>query len=350
MPRNPISLFTFARYRKEDNFFFFYFHGFIAVSLLAIIIYAWHNEHWFTIVSTSFVISIASCLVGLLFGFIFGFPYHENEKHNQSFKEVTEWLTKIIIGLGLVELKKLYHLFNVDVLALSSALNVGIDLSVLFGALIIGYAIMGFLIGYCVTITEIFKWIVRNNLDIDDMRAKSILKPVPPSQDNPTVEAPNEGGKPKIDEANLQELVNILGTMKDYTGFDIVELKKMAGPLYKGKYYEMAAKAYEACYEKDKSDYFSLMNAGYIYSKKLFRHELANQLIQKIIDADPKYGGAYYNKACNFLRMNDLDNAKENIKLALENDAALDIMAVVDDELEAIRPYIEELIKEIRKK
>src|SRR5665213_1649974 len=89
--------------------------------------------------------------------------------------------------------------------------------------------------------------------------------------------------------------------MKDYSNFDIAELKKLAALLYKAKYYEMAVKAYEAAYEKDKSDYYSILNAAYIYSKKLFQHELANQLLDKLISDSPKYGGAYYNKACNCL-------------------------------------------------
>jgi hypothetical protein len=166
MSRGPITLFGFLSHRKEDTHFFVSFYFLVLASLLAIIFYAWGNKYWFTIISTSIVISLAAFLVGVLFGFIFGFPYSENEKQNKSFKDVTEWLTKIIIGLGLVELKKLYHLFNVDVLALSQSLKLGIDLSVLFGALIIGYVIMGFLIGYCVTITEIFKRIVKSNREL----------------------------------------------------------------------------------------------------------------------------------------------------------------------------------------
>ena len=350
MPKNPINFFGFLSHRKEDKHFFVSFYFLVLASLLGIIFYAWGNKHWFTILSTSIVISIASFLVGVLFGFIFGFPYSENEKQNKSFKDVTEWLTKIIIGLGLVELKKLYHLFNVDVLALSNSLKLDIDLSVLFGALIIGYTIMGFLIGYCVTITEIFKRIVKSNREVDDMRAKDILKTVPGPQDDVTVATPSEKGRDLIEESNLKELINILEAMKDYTSFDIAELKKLAVLLYKAKYYEMSAKAYEAAYEKDKSDYFSILNAGYIYSKKLFRHELANQLLDKLIADAPKYGAAYYNKACNYIRMNDFEKAKENIKLALTYDATLYEMAEKDEELLPILSDTKKIFAEIRGK
>ncbi len=354
MPRRPLNFPGFLKsYRKEDEHYIVSFYFIILASLLSISLYAWGNKHWFTIVSTSFVISIASFLAGVLLGFIFGFPYSENEKQNKSFKDITEWLTKIIIGLGLVELKKLYHLFNTDVAALSNSLAIGADLSVLFGALIIGYAIMGFLIGYCVTITEILKRIVQSNREVDSIRvkeAKGILKAVPGPQDDLTVSSPNEESGNLIEESNLKELIGILQAMKDYTIFDIPELKKLAGVLYKAKYYEMAEKAYEAAYEKDKSDYFSILNAGYILSKKLFRHELANQLLDRLIADAPKYGAAYYNKACNYIRMNDFEKAKENIKLALTYDATLYAMAGKDEELGPVQPDIKKIFEEIRGK
>lgn len=348
MPKGSNNFFGFLSHKKEHKHFFVSFYFLVSASSLAILFFAWGNKNWFTILSTSIVISIASFLVGVLLGFIFGFPHNENERHNKSFKDVTEWLTKIIIGLGLVELKKLYHLFNVDVLALSNSLKLGIDLSVLFGALIIGYAIMGFLIGYCVTITEILKLIVRANQEAEEMRAKAILKPVSGPDDEVTTDTPEDKDRVKIEESNLKELINILEAMQDYMSFDVAELKKLAVLLYKAKYYEMSAKAYEAAYEKDKSDYLSVLNAGYIYSKKLFRNDLANQLLDKLIADAPKYGAAYYNKACNYIRMNDFEKAKENIKLALTYDATLYEMTEKDEELLPIRSDIKKIFGEIR--
>jgi len=347
-----INFLGLPNYRKEDKNFFIFFYFLVLASFLAIILYGWGNKHWFTIISTSIVISIASFLTGVLFGFIFGFPYSENEKQNKSFKDITEWLTKIIIGIGLVELKKIYYLFNVDVQALSRSLKLDIDLSVLFGALIIGYLITGFLIGYCVTITEIFKRLVKSNQEVDDMRekAKDILKMVTGRQDDPTVSTPNEKAVDLIEESSLKELIGIIETMKDYSNFDIAELKKLAALLYKAKYYEMAVKAYEAAYEKDKSDYYSILNAAYIFSKKLFQHEMANQLLDKLIADSPKYGGAYYNKACNYMRMNDFEKAKENIKLAFTYDATLYAMAEKDEELRPILADIKKIFDEIRGK
>lgn len=342
----------FVRSKRERGFFSS-FNFILIASLVSIIVYSWGNKHWVTILSVSVVVSIAAFLVGVLLGFIFGFPYSENEKQNKSFKEITEWLTKIIIGLGLVELKKLYHLFNTDVLALSTSLGLGGNHSVLFGALIVAYLIMGFLIGYCLTITEIFKWIVKNLREVDQLRSnvKDILGAVPgPKDDDVTVSSPREGIDTLIESDDLKELIGILQGVKDYTIFDIPELKKLAPLMYKAKQYEIAEKAYEAAYERDKSDFFSLLNAGFILSKKLLRHEASNKLLDKLIVSTPNYGAAYFNKACNYMRMNDFEKAKENITLALTNDATLYAMAEKDEELAPIRKDIREIYEKIRGK
>ena len=348
MSRSSPKLFGFLNHRQENIPFFASLYLLILASLTAIVLCAWGNQHWFTIISTSIVVSVASFLTGVLFGFIFGFPYRENEKQNNSFKDVTEWLTKIIIGLGLVELRKLYHLFHVDVLALSNSLGLGANFSVLFGALIIGYMIKGFLIGYFVTITEIFQRLVSSNIRVREI-VEGTVKPLRLPSDSVTVSSPEEGAN-LLEESSLRELISSLENIKDYTIFEIPELKKLAGQLYKAEQYEMAAKAYEAVYEKDKSDYFSLLNAGYILSKKLFRHELANQFLDRLISSAPKYGAAYYNKACNYIRMNDFEKARENIKFALTYDATLYAMAEKDEELSPIHPDIQKIFEEIRGK
>lgn len=344
-----IKLPVFYKIKEEDKHYFVSFYFVLVISLVSISLFAYNNEHWFTIVSSSVVISIASFLVGALMGFIFGFPHAENEKQNRSFKDVTEWLTKIIIGLGLVELKTLYRLFNVNVVALSDSLGLDTNLSLLFGGLIIAYSIMGFLLGYCITVTEIFKRIVWFNKQVDDLRVKKILEQVPGQQVDIKVTSPAEAAESLIPESNLEELVSILEGMKDYKVFDNSELKKLAVVLYKAKHYELAIKAFETAYEKDKTDFFSLLNAGYILSKKLLRHDLANQLLDKLIADAPKYGGAFYNKACNYIRMNDFERAKENIKQALTYDATLYAMAEKDEELKPIHADIKKIFEEIRK-
>lgn len=336
--------------RAEDKQFFVSFYFVLLVSFVSIFLFAWRSEHWFTIIASAIIVSVASFLTGSLLGFIFGFPHNENEQQNQSFKDISDWLTKIIIGLGLVELKTLYRLFNINIVALSNSLELGVDLSLLFGALIITYSITGFLLSYCVTITEIFKRIVRSNKEVDDLRVRKILKAVPGIKDDVKVSLPAEVNENLISDSNVKELTGILLDVKDYEIFETPELKKLATVLYKGKYYDMAVKAFEAIYKKDKSDFFSLLNAGYILSKKLLRHDLANELLDRLIADAPRYGGAYYNKACNYIRMNDFEKARENIKVAITFDATLFSMAEKDEELKPIHSDIKKIFYEVRGK
>ncbi|HEY4289761.1 MAG TPA: hypothetical protein VGN00_21820 [Puia sp.] len=72
--------------------------------------------------------------------------------------------------------------------------------------------------------------------------------------------------------------------------------------------------------------------------------------MDKLIADAPKYGAAYYNKACNYIRMNDFEKARENIKLALTNDATLYEMAEKDEELLPILSDIKKTFEEIRGK
>jgi hypothetical protein len=106
-----------------------------------------------------------AALLGLLFGFIFCFPRIRKEfagslpegtssgiEDNSSLADISDWLTKIIIGVGLVELNKIPNRLNALALTLSAGLR-GSDATAAQGqvfalALLLYFFPLGFLFGF----------------------------------------------------------------------------------------------------------------------------------------------------------------------------------------------------------
>jgi len=117
--------------------------------------------------SVMLLISIAFILVGMFMGFIFGIPRthqessintsnstdeHENRylSANTNLEQISDWLTKIIVGVGLVEIAKISEEFNKLVAFLSNGIGLQNKESIIF-SLIIASLILGFLFGYLIT-------------------------------------------------------------------------------------------------------------------------------------------------------------------------------------------------------
>lgn len=110
-------------------------------------------------IGLSLLISGAAFSLGGLTGFIFGVPsFSETEKkklkYNDNLLEVSDWLTKIIIGVGLVELKQIpAFLYRI-----SLKFNLGFEdpyNSILVIAILVHFSCVGFLALYFWTRTGI---------------------------------------------------------------------------------------------------------------------------------------------------------------------------------------------------
>jgi hypothetical protein len=97
-----------------------WFHGVswaLTISLAGIGLYSWAERSW-SVFSLALLMGLAAALVGALAGFVFGVPKTvaapsaaaggttTNEyQSNTNLEEISDWLTKILVGAGLVELK-----------------------------------------------------------------------------------------------------------------------------------------------------------------------------------------------------------------------------------------------------
>lgn len=123
--------------------------GFILLS-----IYSLAGDNWAEVFATISMVMLSSFSVGALIGFIFGIPRTlqedktEGVKSNSNLEQLSDWLTKIIVGVGLVESKQVFELIG----SLASKLSEGFSNSpmgyTIIGSTLVFYFFGGFFISY----------------------------------------------------------------------------------------------------------------------------------------------------------------------------------------------------------
>lgn len=126
--------------------------------------------------------SLACLVSGAVIGFLFGIPRVLQEARkpeeplvnkraeikplsyrmqvNTNLEQVSDWLTKIIVGVGLIELKNIPDYMNRAANFIGNGLDGGPTTNVFAGAMIIYFALLGFLSSYLLTrlyLTSAFK-------------------------------------------------------------------------------------------------------------------------------------------------------------------------------------------------
>jgi hypothetical protein len=140
----------------------------MAVGLLGMVILSSTLQKF----ACALLIGTAATLVGAFVGFVFGIPKTVSSsavndatqnaalkfKGNTNLEDISDWLTKILVGAGLVELNKVFDIFKSFGTSFNPPLGKGADQAKLaplgnFGwvvapALVITYSICGFLLAY----------------------------------------------------------------------------------------------------------------------------------------------------------------------------------------------------------
>jgi hypothetical protein len=159
--------------------------SYVAVpATVGLLCYAGWNHHYFwAILGAGLLVCVASLVVGGLIGFLFGIPKTGEVpkqtaeaagdtkpvaapmmgglRRNTNIEEISDWLTKIIVGLGIFELKSAPHLIRkvADFLAPAFGGNAGSGAIAVI--LATAFAATGFLLGYLLTVLFITQAIVR---------------------------------------------------------------------------------------------------------------------------------------------------------------------------------------------
>jgi len=128
--------------------------------------FATPGSHW-SYLGVGLAIALAAFLCGCLIGFLFGIPRvvssgqlrQQTDQYSPSsnLAEVSDWLTKLLLGAGLVQFTRLAapisHLVGNIAAALTATTATGISSAakVMAGSILFGYAVIGILDAYVVT-------------------------------------------------------------------------------------------------------------------------------------------------------------------------------------------------------
>lgn len=137
----------------------------LVVGILILLLYASKSPHSLTTFSISVLVAAASMAVGLFVGFLFGIPRPNDQsdstikplvpgtskityKRNSNLVEISDWLTKMIVGVGLFELSKIPGKLRSLGEYMAYAFGADAVPSALVIAIICYFTIFGFLLGY----------------------------------------------------------------------------------------------------------------------------------------------------------------------------------------------------------
>ncbi len=199
-------------------------HGVVPLTPLfavaAVVIYAVSEDHqhgatFWSVLAVGLATAGAALLAGVLLGFLFGLPRvavrgnpdakdSSGLETNSNLDEVSDWLTKILVGLGLVQLGRISHAVSGIGQELAPGLG-GVPGAKGFAiGLLIYAAIDGFLIGYIwtrVDLSRVFQRAhenLRNPVVLEGVRAydqaleaaaQALAAPLPELPEKPDAQA-----------------------------------------------------------------------------------------------------------------------------------------------------------------
>jgi len=119
----------------------------------------------FTTIGTGLFLAGAATLCGSILGFLFGVPKRDVEpKHpdvepklrdgekayqpNTNLEQISDWLTKIIVGVGLIEIKKIIYFFKTVGEYCGPAFGPSPSGEIIATSLTIHYILVGFIQGF----------------------------------------------------------------------------------------------------------------------------------------------------------------------------------------------------------
>ncbi|WEK68288.1 MAG: hypothetical protein P0Y62_10450 [Candidatus Chryseobacterium colombiense] len=257
-------------------------------------------------VSSLILLQFLSFFAGSFLGFLFGFPSHNNnnnllEKYqrNSSLKEITSWLTKIIVGITLVEFKDIFRYLKYIIHHLSYSLSKDNGHTVIIAAIIGTFFILGFIVFFILSVTTIFEELVVNDKNIESILAGAAMNSNELHLDN--VDKVLDSDFTKMNPKEKQEILEYVAK-NGLDKLNYLMTKRLAKFLYVIEEYSSAAEAYEIAYNKNNDEKYCLLNACYINSKFLKDFDNTNKKLQNLIASAPNFAPAHYNLACNYYR------------------------------------------------
>jgi hypothetical protein len=164
-----------------------------AFPVLAMLIYAAsatfdRGSNFASVLASGVIVSGAALLVGTLLGFLFGLPRtiekagtESSLASNTNLDQISDWLTKILVGLGLVQLGKVEGGIESIAEAAAPALGGASGSMTLAVGLLVFSVIDGFLLGYLWTRIVVSARLKEAADNLDTVLKTSSPQPPPPA-------------------------------------------------------------------------------------------------------------------------------------------------------------------------
>lgn len=164
-----------------------------AFPVIATVIYAASgtlggDSNFGSVVASGAIVSGAALLVGTLLGFLFGLPRtiekastESSLTSNTNLDQISDWLTKILVGLGLVQLGKVESGIESIAEAAAPALGGTTGAMTFAVGLLVFSVIDGFLLGYLWTRIVVSARLKEAADNLDTVLSKSSPQPPPPA-------------------------------------------------------------------------------------------------------------------------------------------------------------------------
>jgi hypothetical protein len=134
-----------------------------------LVLYAFSQSTPLAVIAGGVLTALASAMAGATVGLLFGMPragapapaassgaaIQQGIRPNTNLEDVSDWLTKIIVGVGLTQLGSIPGEFQRLVDFARGALSNAPDPGPVIGALIVTYAVTGFLLTYLFARTDL---------------------------------------------------------------------------------------------------------------------------------------------------------------------------------------------------
>jgi tetratricopeptide (TPR) repeat protein len=316
------------------------------------------------------LLALAAFMSGFFLGFLFGIPKRSEDKDSpyhlsNNLVDISDWLTKIIIGLGLVEIKEIPGALAAVGAYIQKTTNTEESVRIFSVCCIVYFSIFGLYFGY--NYMRLFLSGQYKGADDKLMENKRKLSETAEILQKKKMDNLDDVDKPTKE--NLEKYDQLLRISKTEADYTVEDWYYKGINAYQNMQFNNAIKCFEKALEKDPrsaiapsaylkigGSYFKLglrERAQEVYAKIIHDYPKFDQLnfvyynlgvtlvnlkkkqeglaaIEKSIELDPNYANAWYNRACLLALLKKKEETMESLKRAIELDVRLKARALKD--------------------
>lgn len=305
------------------------------------------------------VVALASAAVGAFLGLLFGVPRaftgstppaEASDKNapagdaatggntrsryvgNTNLEQVSDWLTKLLLGAGLTQLGRLPGALGDLGRYLAPGLG-GPRSSSFTVVLVVFNVVAGFFLAFLLSRLWLPYIFTRaEDLAVAASATRAVLATLPPATLGPSMlQVPQKTGRE--DRQAVRELARRVQKIELETAgpaFDADAYRRLAQEAVAAKLYDLALQTLETGQKSYPDDPSLPLYAGAIYGMYLGDSAAATKYYFKALAVDPGFALAYYDLACNSARQDDIDGARSYLEQAYRLDPSLRLR-VADD-------------------